>query len=113
MQDDVVQGSFNVYRCFIHAYGAEFAPSRLAERIGALEAQHEQRLAMLSPAAREAFSRRMGEVFARPGTRAWQIPAPIADETSFRESVRREDELGGMTALQRQRQSASRGSRRT
>lgn len=122
-EDDVVQGSFNVYRCFIHAYGVELAPTRLAERIGALERQHKERLAALSPSAREAFARRMGEVFERPGTRSWQIPAPIADEAAFRESVHREDEsqsrgTSGQAASQslpqvpRSRQSASRGSRR-
>jgi len=122
-EDDVVQGSFNVFRAFVHAYGAELAPARLAERIGVLEAQHEQRLAALSPSAREAFARRMDDVFARPGTRSWQIPAPIADEAAFRESVRREDEPqprgpSGLAAprappqLPRPRQSASRGSRR-
>lgn len=121
-EDDVVHGSFNVYRCFIHACGAELAPAKLAERIGVLEAQHAQRLAALSPSAREAFARRMGDVFARPGTRSWQIPAPIADEVAFRESVRREDASqsrgpSGQAArplpqLPRPRRSAGRGSRR-
>jgi len=35
----------------------------------------------------EIIRRRMEDVFSRPGTRTWQIPAPIADEAAYRAAV--------------------------
>ncbi|KAJ1636723.1 hypothetical protein T492DRAFT_625248 [Pavlovales sp. CCMP2436] len=86
-EDDVVKGSFNVYRCFVHLYGAS-ANVRLAERISKLEVQHASSLAALGSVAQQAYRRRrMEDVFSRPGTRTWQIPAPIADEAAYRAAV--------------------------
>jgi len=55
-EDDVVKGSFNVYRCFVHLYGAS-ANVRLAERISKLEVQHASSLAALGSVAQQAYRR--------------------------------------------------------
>jgi hypothetical protein len=99
-QDDVVQGSFNVYRCLVHLHGAEHAQGRLAARISELETRHATLLAALEASVRDAYLRRMGEVFERPGTRTWQIPAPIVDETAYRASVRAEELAAGAAPRQ-------------
>ena len=97
-EDDVVRGSFNVYRGFVHVYGAHEAQGRLAARISDLEAQHAERLSALAPSAQRAFHTRMDEVFARPGTRRWQLPTPIEDEHAYRASALREEAMAASRA---------------
>lgn len=91
-EDDVVSGSFNVYRGFVFVYGAEHAQGRLAAHISRLETRHASLLAALDEATQKAFLSRMDEVFARPGTRVWQIPAPIANEASYCADIQKEEQ---------------------
>lgn len=97
-EEDVVCGSFNVYRAFIYVHGAQRAQSQLAARISNLEAQHAVLLSALGQPAQRAYGARMDEVFSRPGTRSWQMPPPIVGEAEYRAGVLREEGSNGSAA---------------
>jgi hypothetical protein len=113
-EDDVLSDAFNVYRCYVALFGAEDAPTRIAERIAGLEERFDE-------LGRNTIPKRWREAFAARERRAmdeadptsssvhvtpsgtvqlpsprntchrrgvWSIPPPIVDEAAWRREVR-------------------------
>ncbi|KAL6767470.1 hypothetical protein ACKKBF_B35375 [Auxenochlorella protothecoides x Auxenochlorella symbiontica] len=82
-EDDVLRNSFNIYRGYVHIFGAT-APLELARHIGELEGLHAQALALLTHAQRRAFLKRKDAAAEGPGALRWVMPTPILDEAAYR-----------------------------
>ncbi|KAK3287659.1 hypothetical protein CYMTET_4841 [Cymbomonas tetramitiformis] len=94
-EEDVASNAFNVYRMFIHMYGAHQAGKELAQYIQALEGVYQQRLQLL-PAdlsckyqqrCRDAFRSGGGAIQDDQDDGRWTLPAPITNELSFRRRI--------------------------
>jgi hypothetical protein len=115
-EDDVLSDAFNVYRCYVAMFGAEKAPTRIAERIAGLEerfdelgrtaipkrwreafaARERRAMAEADPASSSVHATLSATVHHPPSPRSscprrrgvWSIPPPIVDEAAWRREVR-------------------------
>ena len=109
-EKDVRHNSFNVLRGAAHARGAE-APLALAERIGALEAEHAARLAELPDWQREAYCAKRDAAMAN-GRDRWVFPPlvlPAQEAEARRLAAEGEVEADAQAQAQAQGQGQSQG----
>mmetsp|Transcript_10518 Transcript_10518/g.19053 ORF Transcript_10518/g.19053 Transcript_10518/m.19053 type:complete len:348 (+) Transcript_10518:176-1219(+) len=86
---DVLRKSFNIYRCYVHAYG-EQAPARMASFIEAVEASYlaKRSVALNKEQLQQHIARNEEQQSAGPAMApcngCWAIPVPILDEPRTR-----------------------------
>jgi len=86
-EKDVGRNSFNVYRGFVHAHGAQEGSMQLVKRISEFEAALDAKLASLPEKTRVAYQARRTDAMELPGSERWQFPPAIRDEAAWRKRV--------------------------
>jgi hypothetical protein len=85
-EDDVLKGSFNIYRCYVRLFGAE-APMRMVAYVSQVEALYQARFARLPGSVQAAYKARCKQAMRQPGSGNWTMPPPIHDEAAYRNAV--------------------------
>nr|XP_024365945.1 uncharacterized protein LOC112277635 isoform X2 [Physcomitrium patens] len=89
-EEDVVKNTFNVLRMFVHTYGSNDAPIKLAQFISKIEDEYQALLVALEPDIRDKYTQRCEEAVKEGGSKSvhvlgdWTIPPLITDENAFR-----------------------------
>eukprot|EP00210_Caulerpa_lentillifera_P009340 g8904.t1 len=89
-EDDVLDNSFNIYRCYIRMFGKQ-AQMNLVQYITKVEQDRAVCLSQLNEELQGRIHSRQLEAATAPGSEKWIFPAPIYDEEEYRKGV--EDDI--------------------
>jgi hypothetical protein len=82
-EEDVLENSFNILRCFVRLFGTS-APIRLTALISELEALYEQKLSRLDSTLQASYRKRCKDAMGKHSTSdRWMVPPIIQDEAAF------------------------------
>lgn len=93
-EDDVLKGSFNVFRMLVNIYGAEEGRRVLYERIGYFEQKQEEAMCALPQDLQDKYKKKEAESYVEfgEGSSRWIFPPAITDEEAYRKQVNEDNE---------------------